>query len=145
MASISSLDVPPLLMVEGAYKYNQKSALPAPSSSAAGIISAPSRTSASIPAARSIAVTGNPGKPLDNDWGIYGIIDQLVWRVPGSEDPKGVGVFARVIGAPIDRNLVDFYADGGITFTGMIPGASRRCARHRLRLYRHLRSGARLR
>ncbi len=69
-----------------------------------------------------IAETGNPGRPIDNDWGFYGIIDQLVWRVPGSKDPKGVGVFARVIGAPSDRNVVDFYADGGITFTGMIPG-----------------------
>jgi porin len=69
-----------------------------------------------------IAVTGNAGRPLDHNWGLYGIIDQLVWRVPGSEDPKGVGVFARFIGAPEDRNLIDFYFDGGITFSGMIPG-----------------------
>ena len=52
-----------------------------------------------------IAVTGNPGAPLDDDWGLYGIIDQLIWRVPGSEDPQGVGIFARFIGAPEDRNL----------------------------------------
>ena len=45
----------------------------------------------------------------------------MIWRVPGSEDPQGVGIFARVIGAPSDRNLVDFYFDGGVTFTGMIP------------------------
>lgn len=67
-----------------------------------------------------IAVTGNEGRPLDHDWGLYGIIDQLVWRVPGSEDPKGVGIFARVMGAPDDRNLVDVYFDGGVTFTGML-------------------------
>ena len=67
-----------------------------------------------------IAVTGEPGRPLDNDWGLYAIIDQLIWRLPGSEDPKGVGVFARFIGAPEDRNLVDFYFDGGFTFSGMI-------------------------
>ena len=30
-----------------------------------------------------------------------------------------MGVFARVIGAPSDRNLVDFYFDSGVTFTGM--------------------------
>jgi len=70
----------------------------------------------------SIAVTGNGGKPLDNDWALYGIIDQLIWRVPGSEEPQGVSVFARVAGAPEDRNLVDFYFDAGFTFTGMIPG-----------------------
>jgi porin len=69
-----------------------------------------------------IAVTGNAGRPLDHDWGGYLIIDQLIWRVPGSKDPQGVGLFARVIGAPEDRNLIDFYFDGGITFTGMIPG-----------------------
>ena len=50
-------------------------------------------------------MTGEPGKPLDNDWGLYGIIDQLIWRVPGSEDPQDVALFARVIGAPEDRNL----------------------------------------
>ena len=102
--------------------------MPARSSSAAGIISAPSRISASIPGGALIAVTGNPGAPLDSDWGFYGIIDQLIWRVPGSEDPKGVGVFGRVMGAPADRNLVDFYADSGVTFTGMIPQSARRRA-----------------
>ena len=35
--------------------------------------------------------------------------------------PKGIGLFGRVIGAPAEQNLVDFYADGGITFSGMIP------------------------
>ena len=67
-----------------------------------------------------IAVTGRPGRPLDNDWGFYAVFDQLIWRVPHSEDVKGVGLFTRVIGAPSDRNLVDFYAEGGVTFTGMI-------------------------
>ena len=89
-----------------------------------------------------IAVTGNPGRPIDGDWGFYGIIDQLIWRLPGSEDPKGVGVFGRVMGAPSDQNLVDFYAEGGITFTGMIPASGRRRPRHRLRLYRHLQPSA---
>ena len=42
-------------------------------------------------------------------------------RVPGSRDPKGVGLFGRVIGAPAQQTLIDFYADGGVTFSGMIP------------------------
>src|SRR5680860_459479 len=74
-----------------------------------------------------IAVTGNAGTPLDNDWALYGIVDQLIWRVPGSEDPQGVSVFARFAGAPEDRNLVDFYFDAGFTFTGMIPGRPNDC------------------
>ena len=68
-----------------------------------------------------IAVTGNPGRPIEGDWAVYGIVDQLIWRLPGSKDPKGIGVFGRVIGAPSEQNLIDFYAEGGVTFTGMIP------------------------
>ncbi|HSB58190.1 MAG TPA: carbohydrate porin, partial [Methyloceanibacter sp.] len=114
------LDDPPLLMVEGAYKYNQERL--------AGQLKLGGwnhfgdfehqRFSAG---GNLIAVTGGPSKPLDTDWGFYGIIDQLIWRVPGSEEAQGVALFGRIIGAPSDRNLVDFYADGGITFSGMIP------------------------
>ena len=68
-----------------------------------------------------IGVTFNSGRPINGDWAIYGIIDQLVWRVPGSEDAKGVGLFGRIMGAPSAQNLVDFYAEAGITFSGMIP------------------------
>ncbi|MGH6824401.1 carbohydrate porin [Methyloceanibacter sp.] len=113
------LDDPPLLMVEGAYKYNQERL--------AGQVKIGGwnhfgdfEHQRFTAGGNLIAATGLPGKPLDNDWGFYGIIDQLIWRLPGSEDPKGVALFGRVIGAPSDRNLVDFYADGGITFSGMI-------------------------
>jgi len=115
------LDSPPLLVAEAAYKYNQKEGL-------AGTIKvggwnhfgkfADQRfDSGGLP----IVGTSNPGRPIDGDWGIFGIIDQLVWRLPGSEQPKGVALFGRVMGAPSDQNLIDFYTDGGITFTGMIP------------------------
>lgn len=72
-----------------------------------------------------IAISVNGGKPLDQDWAIYGIVDQLIWRTPsseGAEEAQGVGFHARIAGAPEDRNLVDFYFDLGLTFTGMIPG-----------------------
>ena len=42
--------------------------------------------------------------------------------MPDSAIPKGIGLFARVIGAPGQQNIIDFYADGGITFSGMMPG-----------------------
>jgi porin len=72
-----------------------------------------------------IAISGNSGKPLSHDWAIYGIVDQLIWRAPsseGAEEAQGVGFFARIAGAPEDRNLIDIYFDLGLTFTGMIPG-----------------------
>lgn len=53
------------------------------------------------------------------DRGVYGMIDQQVWRLP--DDPaKGVGLFARIAAAPSDRNLIDFYADGGVNVSGVI-------------------------
>jgi carbohydrate-selective porin OprB len=38
-----------------------------------------------------------------------------------SEGIHAVGLFARVIAAPSAQNLIDFYADCGLTFSGMIP------------------------
>jgi len=116
-----SLDSPALLMIEGRYKYNLTGQLPGTVKVGGwnhfGTFADERLDSDDLP----IAATLNPGRPIDGDWGIYGIIDQLIWRVPGSKDPKGVALFGRVVGAPSDRNLIDFYADGGITFSGMIP------------------------
>ncbi len=53
------------------------------------------------------------------DYGVYGIIDQMIWRLPGDNPKKGVGVFARLSASPSDRNLADYYAEGGINFIGL--------------------------
>ena len=53
------------------------------------------------------------------DSGIYGLIDQQIYRLPGDDATKGIGVFARVSASPQDRNLVDLYVDGGVTFSGL--------------------------
>ncbi len=51
------------------------------------------------------------------DWGVYAIADQTVWRRTPGEEP-GLNVFMRLGGAPSDRNLVTWYADGGFGFKG---------------------------
>jgi porin len=55
------------------------------------------------------------------DYGLYAVADQMVWREPGSED-HGVTLFMRIGGAPADRNLIDFYVDGGAAYKGLVPG-----------------------
>ena len=55
------------------------------------------------------------------NYSIYAVADQLVWRSPGQKD-GGIGVFARAMGAPGDRNLVNAYLDTGATWKGLIPG-----------------------
>ncbi|MCB1545881.1 MAG: carbohydrate porin [Methylobacteriaceae bacterium] len=54
--------------------------------------------------------------------GIYGVLDQQIYKLPSGEADKGVGVFLRASVSPSDRNLVGFYMDGGVNFTGVIPG-----------------------
>jgi porin len=54
--------------------------------------------------------------------GIYGIIDQQLYRPPGGDASSGLVAFARVSASPSDRNLVDFYVEGGAIATGFIPG-----------------------
>ena len=56
------------------------------------------------------------------NFGFYGVIDQQIWRPASGEADKGVGLFARVAGSPGDRSPVDFYIDGGIVFSGLVPG-----------------------
>jgi porin len=112
-------DDDPLLMVEGVYRYNQKGRLPGAVKIGGWHHFGSFQDQRFDSGGALIAVTGNDGRPLDNNWGLYGIIDQLVWRVQGSEEAKGVGIFARFVGAPQDRNLIDFYTDMGVTFTGM--------------------------
>ena len=55
-----------------------------------------------------------------NDFG-YAIIDQTIYRKPGTDD-QGASVFFRVSGGPSDENLIDIYADAGISYKGLIPG-----------------------
>jgi len=54
------------------------------------------------------------------DYGLYAMVDQMIWRVPNTKD-NGLGVFVRVAGSPSDRNQVDFYADGGLNYKGLLP------------------------
>jgi porin len=59
---------------------------------------------------------------LDTDYGLYGIIDQQIWK--GGDD-RGVSVFARVSGSPDKQSLISAYVDTGIVFTGFVPGRSK--------------------
>jgi porin len=55
------------------------------------------------------------------DFGIYGIIDQQIYRLRGGAPDSGVSVFSRASISPSDRNLVDLQVDAGVVFAGLIP------------------------
>ncbi len=74
-------------------------------------------------AGRLLADPASSGVPATHrgDWGIYGIIDQQLYRLPGGTRDSGIAVYARASLSPSDRNLVDAYLDGGLVFVGMLP------------------------
>jgi porin len=70
----------------------------------------------------SLANPLSTGIPLNHigDSGIYGVADQMFYLVPGTKD-QGLSAFVRAGSAPNDRNLINFYADGGLIYKGLIP------------------------
>lgn len=73
-----------------------------------------------------LAAPTSIGLPLQHrgDQGVYGTFDQQVWRPSAAKEDAGKGVFVygRMSAAPSDRNLVNFYFDGGVSFVGLVPG-----------------------
>ena len=53
-----------------------------------------------------------------SDFGIYSVFEQQLLSFPGGDGTRGLGVFTRVSASPSDRNLIDFYADGGFNLAG---------------------------
>ena len=65
-----------------------------------------------------LAVSGAPPLQHSGNFGLYGIIDQTLWRAPGN-GPGELSAFMRVVAAPADRNLIDIYLDAGMTCKGL--------------------------
>jgi porin len=115
------LDDPPLLLVEADYSYNKRAVLP-------GTIKLGGWYDFGKFADQRLDVHGGlrgvtGAGPLlhDGTYGLYGVIDQAIYRLPGDQNGRGISVFARVVGSPADRNQVDAYFDTGVVFTGMLP------------------------
>lgn len=77
-------------------------------------------------ASQDVASNGAPlASPLANgmprllygDYSVYGIVDQPLLP-PQGKDAGGLVAFGRAMGAPSDRNLVDFYVDTGLAYKG---------------------------
>jgi porin len=118
------LQDPPLLMAEAQYMYNQDKT----AQGLAGTIKLGAwyhfgpfddvhfdldGKSLADPSSNGVALTHS------GDYGVYGVIDQMLWRLPGSDPKKGVGAFARASLSPSDRNLINLYAEAGVNFMGI--------------------------
>lgn len=110
----------PLLLVEGAYRYNKYPG------ELAGTVKLGAWRLFSSPVQQSvgnnalpISLPAIPGEVADQDYALYGIIDQMLYRLPGDGPPKGISMFGRVIGAPAEGNMIELYWEAGLTLTGL--------------------------
>jgi porin len=71
-----------------------------------------------------LASPASTGDPLlhRGDYGIYGVIDQQIYRPKGGDANSGIAIFNRSAISPSDRNLVNLEIDSGIVFAGMVSG-----------------------
>ncbi len=71
----------------------------------------------------SLASPASNGVPRRHpgDASLYAVVDQTIWR-PGPNNPRALAVFLRAMGAPADRNLISFSANGGLTLSDPFPG-----------------------
>jgi porin len=51
---------------------------------------------------------------------VYGVVDQMLWR--DTAGARALGVFLRAMGAPDDRNLVDWSLDAGVNVAAPLKG-----------------------
>jgi porin len=138
----------PMLIAEMAYAYNQakpqapvtapnlegteadeRGSSPAPSAAGAGLpgtvkLGAIYHTGLFADDRYSVqgGLLGTPGSQLlmhNGNAVIYGIVNQMLWRAEAGSD-RGLSAFARVAGAPSDRNAVSFYTDAGLAFKAPI-------------------------
>jgi len=117
---------PPLLIGEVQFKYNREPE----SSGLASTLKLGGWTHVGTFNDQRFAIDGlladpaGSGMPVRHrgNFGLYGIIDQQLYRPVGAAADAGISVFSRASVSPSDRNLISAYIDGGIVFAGLIPG-----------------------
>lgn len=66
-----------------------------------------------------IGLVGIPGLRAEKDYGFYAIIDQMIYRLPGRGDPRGITLFGSYIVAPPEGNLISKYFEVGVALNGL--------------------------
>jgi porin len=114
---------PPFMIGEGQYSYSLGAELPGTAKLGLWAHLGKFADERYDQSGQSLADPASSGMALQHrdDTGVYGVLDQLVYHLPGGDSGKGIGIFARASASPDDRNLIDFYADTGFNFVGMLP------------------------
>lgn len=112
---------PPLLISEMIVEYNQGNGelmgkLKLGAWRDFGTFDAASVGGAGLP----ISLTRIPGVAPDKNYGFYAILDQMLYRVPGKGDPRGIWLFSSYMTAPAEGNLIENYFEFGFAANGLL-------------------------
>ena len=55
------------------------------------------------------------------NYGLWYIVDQMIWKEGGADDDQGLGAFFQFGWAPSNRNLITEYYGGGLVYKGLLP------------------------
>jgi len=66
------------------------------------------------------ASNGDP-KTHKGNYSVYGVADQTIWQ-SAADSSRTLNMFARLMGAPENQNLIDFSFNGGATLTAPLTG-----------------------
>ncbi|MCX8154943.1 MAG: carbohydrate porin [Verrucomicrobiae bacterium] len=74
----------------------------------------------------SLADPGSSGVPMEKDmnYGFYLAAGRMFWQ-EAADAAQGLELFMRVAGSPADRNPMEFYLEGGLVYTGLLPGRAK--------------------
>jgi porin len=61
-----------------------------------------------------------PGVRAEKDYGFYVMLDQMIYRLPGGGDPKGITLFGSYMTAPSEGNMISQYFEGGVVMNGLL-------------------------
>jgi porin len=121
---------PPFFIVEAAYSYGQTfDSRENPHQEGSRSSRAPNLIEGSLPGTIKLGAWYHSGTFADvgpvaasgtGNYAVYGVVDQMLWRVPGTTD-QGLSYFLRGNIVPSSRNLIDSYIDAGLTYKGALP------------------------
>ncbi len=55
------------------------------------------------------------------NYSLYGVVDQTMWQSK-ADSSRSLNAFGRIMGAPDNQNLIDFFFNGGATLTAPLFG-----------------------
>lgn len=68
-----------------------------------------------------VELTPQNPRTFNQNYGLWYIADQMIWKEGAADDDQGLGVFFQFGWAPSNRNIISDYYGGGLVYKGLLP------------------------